>query len=157
MSLFTLLGKTSSRDVDKLVAIREKGFALKERFGIPTLEGECPRYGPLAGWATQLSGLMCSWRRSAASGVDLHTPHSVKTGMAPCISPVKQAFPPCQHSFLRCRCARCRCRVCHGAAGYVGLHAVWCVPGGLTQLGRRLNSTAWGLGRPGCGYARMTA
>ncbi|KAG2449974.1 hypothetical protein HYH02_000078 [Chlamydomonas schloesseri] len=37
-SLFQLLGKTSSRDVDKLAAIRDKGFALEERFGIPTLE-----------------------------------------------------------------------------------------------------------------------
>ncbi|KXZ48862.1 hypothetical protein GPECTOR_25g447 [Gonium pectorale] len=38
--LFTLLGKTSSRDVDKFAAIQEAGFSLCERYGVQTLEGD---------------------------------------------------------------------------------------------------------------------
>ncbi|GIL62697.1 hypothetical protein Vafri_16867, partial [Volvox africanus] len=39
-TLFHLLGKTSARDVNKLAAIQETGFGLRERYGVMTLEGK---------------------------------------------------------------------------------------------------------------------
>jgi hypothetical protein len=40
-ALFTTLGKTSGRDVDKLQLIRDAGFELTDKYGLPVLSGVC--------------------------------------------------------------------------------------------------------------------
>jgi hypothetical protein len=37
--LFELLGKTSGRDVDKIAALKQRGVALEQEYGLPVIAG----------------------------------------------------------------------------------------------------------------------